>query len=92
MPSGPRAFLQRFRTSIAEQVVTEVTPAIDSQKTRLGELEAQIAALAEQVSELRRINGTQVDVANESTELLGRLIRSATSRIDELEERDSHGR
>jgi hypothetical protein len=64
-----------------------MAPALDEQRARLDAVEAQLAALTEQIRDLRQIAGVQVDVTNESTELLGRLIRSATSRIDLLEAR-----
>jgi ABC-type transporter Mla subunit MlaD len=91
--SPQRAIWRRLKTSLAHQVSAEVAPALDEKtaelRARLDAVEAQLATLSEQVRDLRQIAGTQVDVTNESTELLGRLIRSASSRIDELEERAS---
>ncbi|MGO9910279.1 MAG: hypothetical protein ACLPQS_03835 [Acidimicrobiales bacterium] len=89
MASPPRAAWRRIKMSLASQVAAEVAPTLDEQRARLEAVEAQLAALTEQVRELHRIAGIQVDVANESTELLGRLIRSSSSRIDLLEERAS---
>jgi tetrahydromethanopterin S-methyltransferase subunit G len=89
--SASRAAWRRMTASIARQVVDEVAPHIDQHMTsvhaRLDALETEVATLIGEVRELRSIAGTQVDVENQSTELLGRLLRSATDRIDELEER-----
>ncbi len=52
----------------------------------------RLEAIEAQLAELTHIASVQVEVTNESTELLGRLLRSATDRIDELEERVSGGR
>lgn len=87
MASPPRAAWRRIKMSVASQVSAEMAPALDEQRARLDAVEAQLAALTEQIRDLRQIAGVQVDVTNESTELLGRLIRSATSRIDLLEAR-----
>ncbi|MHB1986742.1 MAG: hypothetical protein ACYCSF_01970 [Acidimicrobiales bacterium] len=103
MPSTPRATWRRISMSLAQQVSAEVGAVLDSYGVeirerldpigaRLDRIEAQLVALTEEVHELRDIAGTHVDVANEATDLLGRLIRSATSRLDELEERASSGR
>ena len=96
MASAPRAAWRRIKTSLAGQVSSEVTPVIDEHtaelRVRLEAVEAQLVLLGEQVRDLRQIAGTQVDIANQSTELLGRLIRSAMSRIDDLEERTPRDR
>ncbi len=85
-----------MRTSVARQTVHEFTPFIDerlgSVNTRLDTIEAQLRMLAEEVRELRSIIATQVDVENQSASLIGQLLRSATTRIEELEERVEQAR
>jgi ABC-type transporter Mla subunit MlaD len=80
-----------MRTSLARQTADDLAPVlgepIGRANARLGAIEAQLTALSEEVRELRSIVGTQVDVENQSTALLGQLLRSATTRIEELEER-----
>ncbi len=58
-------------------------------RTRLEAMEAQLATVSEQVRVLRQISEVQVEVANESTEVLGRLLRATTNRVEDLEERVS---
>ena len=78
--SAPRAAWQRIRTSLAQQVIADL-------EGRLGELSTRLDAIELRLRELRDLAETQVDSETQTTELLGRLLRSATSRIDELEER-----
>lgn len=80
MASAPRAAWQRIRTSLAQQVTADL-------EGRLGELSTRLDAIELRLRELRDLAETQVDSETQTTELLGRLLRSATSRIDELEER-----
>ncbi|MHB8243800.1 MAG: hypothetical protein ACYDGN_00410 [Acidimicrobiales bacterium] len=98
MASASRAAWRRIKRSIAGQVAADVAPLVEVQTrdvaarlaavdAQLEAMRAQLAAMADQMHDLREIAGTQVDIENQSTELLGRLLRSATSRIDELEER-----
>jgi len=60
-------------------------------KTSLaGEVEARLAesinALHREIAELTAILKVQVDVGNETTELLGRLLATASDRLDAVED------
>jgi uncharacterized protein (UPF0335 family) len=89
--SAPRAAWRRIRTSLASQVSSDLEPVVREQigavRAHLEAIEGTIAALGDQVKELREIAGAQVEAENQSSELLGRLLRAATSRIEQLEER-----
>lgn len=54
---------------------------------RLDAIEQHLASIEDQLLALREMAETQMDVDNQSTELLGRLLRSATDRIEDLEGR-----
>lgn len=88
MSSLPRAGWQRVRTSLTG----EIRGDLDEVRARLTELGEDVAALREAVGEIRRTLDVAVDVDNQVTELLGRLVRSASERLDELEERVSERR
>lgn len=92
MASTPRATWQRAKHSLAHQVTADLTPQLDAVRSRLDALEAALTAIERQLRELHEIAVVQTEVANESTELLGRLLRSATERIDALEEQAAAGR
>lgn len=62
-----------------ERLLYETGARFDALETRIGELVAEI-------QDLRRSLDLVVDVGNESTELLGRLLRAATARLEDLEE------
>lgn len=91
MAVGPRAAWRRMRGSLAQEMAAGLAAALQAQQDRLAELEAQLGDVRSELKELRRIAETQVDVANELSELQGRLLRSATDRIDELEKRAATG-
>lgn len=80
MASAPRAAWQRIRTSLAQQVIATM-------EGQLNELAARLDGVELRLRELKELAEAQVEVENQSIELLGRLLRSVTGRIDELEER-----
>jgi hypothetical protein len=88
MPSStPRPGWRRTTTGIARRAASTIVGHQRSVDQRLDAIERRLADIDGQLRELREIAETQVDVENQSTELLGRLLRAATSRIDVLEER-----
>lgn len=94
MASAPHTAWRRIRTSVATQVTKDIVPLLDERTTslhaRLDGLEAGMRQIEERLRDLREIASTQVDIENQSSELVGRLLRSATDRIEELEERTGH--
>ena len=52
----------------------------------LADVLERVTKLQDQVEELTRIITVQADVANQTTELLGRLIATSTNRLDLLED------
>lgn len=69
---------------------------LGSVNDRLGSIETSVletlSQLRADVIELKRLAETSLELESEKTELFGRLLRSATSRLDELEERLSDAR
>lgn len=63
-----------------ERLLHEMGDRFDALDTRIGEL-------ATEIQDLRHSLDLVVDVGNESTELLGRLLRAATARLEDLEEK-----
>lgn len=81
--------LPRAKQVMLRKVTSAVSPAIAFQyqdlAERLERVEAELARVSGLVAELKQIAEAQVDVVVESTALLGRLVRSAEHRLDELE-------
>lgn len=85
--STARAGWRGTTTRLARRAASSIVGHQRSVDARLDAIEQQLASIDGQLRELREIAGAQVDVENQSTELLGRLLRAATSRIEDLEER-----
>ena len=86
-PRGARPGLRRATTALARKAASSLLGHQRAVDERLDVIERHLAAIEAQVRELREIAETQVDVENQSTELLGRLLRQATDRIEDLEGR-----
>jgi len=52
----------------------------------LADVLERVIQLQDQVEELTRIVTVQIDVSNQTTELLGRLLATASSRLDAVED------
>lgn len=102
MAPGSRAAWQRMKTSIAAETTASVGPVVAEEvgelsvrlearleqlSLRLDAIERELTVVGGHLRELREIAEAQADVENQATELLGRLLRSATDRLDELEAR-----
>jgi hypothetical protein len=85
--STGRAAWRRTTTRLARKAAGSIVGHQRSVDARLDAIERHLARIDGQLQELREIAAAQVDVENQSTELLGRLLRAATSRIEDLEER-----
>lgn len=86
-PRAARPGLRRTTTGLARKAAATLLGHQRSVDERLDAIERHLATIEAQVRELREIAETQVDVENQSTELLGRLLRAATDRIEDLEGR-----
>jgi ABC-type transporter Mla subunit MlaD len=86
------AQLQTQLQSMLAAEVRSLDQRLEIIDDKLHAIEARLEALAEQARDLRDIAGTQVDIENQTSELFGRLLRSATTRIEELEERSARDR
>lgn len=73
-----------------QDLVLSQLPAVFAQLTEiantLASLSSTVDELGKRVSELAGTVAVQVDVENQSTELLGRLLAQARARLDALEE------
>lgn len=78
---------RRTTTGLARKAAASFIGHQRAVDERLDAIERHLASIDDQLRELREIAETQVDVENQSTELLGRLLRAATDRIEHLEER-----
>jgi hypothetical protein len=89
--SAPRAAWRRIRRSLAAQVAADLTPLLDERAARvherLGQIEAALERAERQLRELGELAVTQVEIDNQLSELIGRQLRAAKDRIEELEER-----
>lgn len=84
--STARSGWRETTTRLARRAASSIVGHQRSVDARLEAVERHLASIDAQLRELREIAATQVDVENQSTELLGRLLRAATSRIEDLEE------
>ena len=85
--STARSGWRETTTRLARRAAGSIVGHQRSVDARLDAIEEHLASIEAQLRELREMAGTQVDVENQSTELLGRLLRAATDRIEDLEER-----
>ena len=100
MPSVARSGWRRAKSSIADEVAARMEGHAAREQEILRQLTdvfKEIVRLSEEVSQLsRRVAdlaatvSVQVDVDNQSTELLGRLLAQARARLDALEEAGQH--
>jgi 2-phospho-L-lactate guanylyltransferase (CobY/MobA/RfbA family) len=70
---------RQVKTNLAAKIDGRVAPP-------LAELVERVAQLQDEIAELKDIVTVQADVANQTTELVGRLLAAASSRIDSLED------
>lgn len=86
MAVGPRALWRRASKSVASDVAGLVSDLLDDQGRRLASLEAELRQTRAELTELRRIATTDVEVQNELARLQGRQLRSMGDRLERLEE------
>lgn len=102
MAPGSRAAWQKMKTGIAAETAATLEPVVAGEvdelavrlearleqlSLRLDAVEKELTTIGGHLRELRQIAESQADVENQATELLGRLLRSATDRLEELEAR-----
>lgn len=83
MASIGRKSWDRTKTGLASKFDGRIT-------VPLADVLDRVVQLQDQVAELSRIVTAQAKVANETTELLGRVLASSSSRLDALEEHLAH--
>lgn len=93
MASTGRRSWRQAKISLAREAKARVARPIVDIRDRVSELQDATAAISGSLAVLRRemaelsdIVAVQVDVGNQTTELLGRLLASTSDRLDVLEE------
>ena len=93
MPSVARSGWRRAKSGIADEVAARLQEREEEILRQLGDvfkeivrLSSEVAEISKRVAELADTVSVQVDVENQSTELLGRLLAQARARLDALEE------
>jgi len=88
---APRAAWRLIRRRATAEAAAVLTPLLDERTAtvheRLGRLEAALERIERQLRELGELAVTQVEIENQLSELIGRQLRAAKDRIEELEER-----
>lgn len=70
---------RQVKTNLAAKIDGRVAPP-------LAELVERVGHLQDEIAELKDIVTVQADIANQTTELVGRLLATASSRLDSLED------
>lgn len=90
---GAERRLAAIEDRLHELEALESLEAIEALRARLEAIEGALGALERlsplqsELAELRRLAESGLELEGEKTELFGRLLRTATSRLDRLEER-----
>ena len=94
MASTGRRSWRQVKTGVARELRARVAPPLGELIARIAELQDATAAISGSLAVLRRemaelsdIVAVQVDVGNQTTELLGRLLATTSDRLDLLEDR-----
>lgn len=103
MTSAARRLWRRAKLQVADDVHTRLEPDLDTLDERLRALEkvaaevldalvGEVGSLKCDVAELRDALAAQLDMENESNELIGRLLVRLSARVEDLEGLDSNSR
>jgi hypothetical protein len=82
-----RQLWRRAKLQVADDVHTRFDSDLAEVRERLAAIERRLDGLEEAIASIRDTLGAQVDMENESDELLGRLLGRLTARIEQLESR-----
>lgn len=93
MASTGRRSWRQVKTSLTRELKARVAPPLAELIARVTELQDTTAAIAGSLAVLRRemaeltdVITVQVDVGNQTTELLGRLLATTSDRLDLVED------
>ncbi len=79
MASNGRRGWRQLKSNVTAKIDGRVAPP-------LAELVERVSQLQNEIAELKDIVTVQVDVGNQTTELVGRLLATASNRLDALED------
>ncbi len=85
MASAARQLWRRAKLQVADDVRARMDGDIAELQGRLDAIERRLEKLEEGIASIRDTLSAQVDMENESDELLGRLLGRIEGRIEQLE-------
>lgn len=85
MPSAARQVWRRAKLQVADDVRTRLDSDLVELRGRLEAIEQRLERLEEGIASIKDTLSAQVDMENESDELLGRLLGRIEGRIEQLE-------
>ena len=85
MPSAARQLWRRAKLQVADDVRTRLEDDITELRDRLAAIERRLEQIEEGIDSIKDTLSAQVDMENESDELLGRLLGRLAGRIEQLE-------
>jgi archaellum component FlaC len=83
--SAPRQLWRRAKLQVADDVRARLDSDLGELRGRLEAIEDRLAKLEAGVASIKDMLSAQVDMENESDELLGRLLGRIEGRIEQLE-------
>lgn len=85
MPDPARQLWRRAKLQVADDVRTRLEADLTDLRERLSSIERRLDGLEETIAKVADTLEAQVDMENESDELLGRLLGRLAGRIEQLE-------
>jgi chromosome segregation ATPase len=85
VPSPAKQLWRRAKLQVADDVRTRLDGDLSELRERLSAIERRLDRLEELVASIKDTLEAQVDMENESDELIGRLLSRLTGRIEQLE-------
>lgn len=85
MPDPARQLWRRAKLQVADDVRTRLEADLTELRERLSSIERRLDGLEETIAKVADTLEAQVDMENESDELLGRLLGRLAGRIEQLE-------
>jgi chromosome segregation ATPase len=87
VPDPARQLWRRAKLQVADDVRTRLDTDLSELRERLSAIERRLDGLEQAVAKIADTLEAQVDMENESDELLGRLLGRLAGRIEQLETR-----
>jgi prefoldin subunit 5 len=85
VPDPARQLWRRAKLQVADDVRTRLEADLTELRERLSSIERRLDGLEETIAKVADTLEAQVDMENESDELLGRLLGRLAGRIEQLE-------